>query len=103
MCRPHCAANSPLGSGRAIRHNPNMEPTPVTLAFDQGTLLVGGPPALVEALPHVQPDPRTGGHRAEGRHYRALVEHLLREKIPYQDNARSYGATPWRLRASRDP
>jgi superfamily II DNA or RNA helicase len=81
-----------------------MDPTPVTLAFDQGTLVLSGAsPDALGALPHVQHDPRTGVYRAEARHYRALVEQLLREKIPYKDDARAYQPTPWRLRASRDP
>ncbi len=81
-----------------------MDPTPVTVAFDQGTLVLGGASAdMLAALPHVQFDPRTSVHRAEARHYRAIMEHLVREKIPYKDDARAYPLTPWRLRASRDP
>ena len=51
----------------------------------------------------MQFDPRTNVHRAEARHYRAIMEHLVRAKIPYKDDARAYPLTPWRLRASRDP
>jgi superfamily II DNA or RNA helicase len=81
-----------------------MDSTPVTLNFDQGTLVIGGATQdLLATLPHVQFDARTNVYRAEARHYRAIVEHLLREKVPYKDTARDYEATPWRLRASRDP
>lgn len=81
-----------------------MDPTPVTVAFDQGTLVLGGPsPELLDTLPHVQFDPRTNVHRAEARYYRAIMEHLVREKIPFKDDARNYPLIPWRLRASRDP
>jgi superfamily II DNA or RNA helicase len=58
---------------------------------------------LLDRLPHVQYDARAERHRAEGRHYRALVEHLRRERIAYTDEARAYQPTPWTLRASRDP
>src|SRR5207302_10315488 len=42
-------------------------------------------------------------YRAEARAYRALVEHLRRNRIAYQDQARAYQPTPWPLRSSRDP
>jgi superfamily II DNA or RNA helicase len=81
-----------------------MDVSTVTIAFDQGTLVLGGAsPDVLGALPQVRFDPRTNVYRAEARHYRALVEHLLREKVPYKDDARAYQATPWRLRTSRDP
>ena len=35
--------------------------------------------------------------------YRALVEHLRREGIAYDDKARAYQPTPWTLRPSREP
>jgi superfamily II DNA or RNA helicase len=81
-----------------------MEPTPVCLAFDGGTLAVtGADPDRLAALPHCRHDPRTDAYRAEARHYRALVEHLRRHRVPYRDDARQYAPTPWRLRTSRDP
>jgi superfamily II DNA or RNA helicase len=81
-----------------------MESTPLHLTYEGGTVLVAGPDsAELAALPHVQHDPRTGGYRAQGRHYRALVEHFRREKIAYKDDARAWGQTPWPLRTSRDP
>jgi superfamily II DNA or RNA helicase len=81
-----------------------MSEAPVSLAFDGGTLVItGAAPERLQALPYCQHDPRTGVYRAEGRHYRALVEHLRREQIPYTDAARAWQPTPWRLRTSRDP
>jgi superfamily II DNA or RNA helicase len=81
-----------------------MDAAPIHLAFEGGTLiLTGGTPELLQSLPGCQPDPRTGAHRAEGRQYRAIVEQLRRDKVPYTDEARIYQATPWRLRTSRDP
>src|SRR5579885_343233 len=81
-----------------------MEPAPVRLTFDRGTLVVSGAPEeTLAALPGVRFDPRSHSHRAEARHYRAVVEHLRQHKIPYQDDARNYQPTPWPLRTSRDP
>ena len=81
-----------------------MEAITLRLTFDRGTIVVtGGAPELLDALPGLQVDPRTGVHRAEARHYRPIVEHLRRYNIPYEDQARTYQATPWPLRTSRDP
>jgi superfamily II DNA or RNA helicase len=81
-----------------------MSDSPVRLAFDGGTLvLTGATPEELAALPHVQLDSRAGVHRAEGRFYRPLVEHLRAHAIPYADEARAYQPTPWPLRTSRDP
>ncbi|HVS40584.1 MAG TPA: DEAD/DEAH box helicase family protein, partial [Gemmataceae bacterium] len=81
-----------------------MDAATIHLAFDGGTLVVTGPdPDQLAALPYCRLDERTGVRRAEAIHYRALVEHLRREKIPYTDAARAYQPTPWPLRTSRDP
>jgi superfamily II DNA or RNA helicase len=81
-----------------------MDEAPIHLAFEGGTLAVtGATPEHLAALPYCQPDPRSGGFRAEAVYYRALVEHLRRERIAYDDKARAYDPTPWTLRASRDP
>jgi superfamily II DNA or RNA helicase len=81
-----------------------MSAPPVHLAFEGGTLVVtGAMPEQLATLPYCRPDPRTGTHRTEARHYRALVEHLRREQVPYKDDARAYQPTPWPLRTSRDP
>jgi superfamily II DNA or RNA helicase len=81
-----------------------MTEQPLQLAFEGGTLVVSGAaPERLAALPHCRQDPRSGVYRAEGRHYRALVEHLRRGRIPYEDRARAYQPTPWPLRTSRDP
>src|SRR5689334_7886859 len=77
---------------------------PIRLAFDAGTLLVSGAaPARLLELPGVCFDPRTQQHRAEARHYRAVVEHLRAHKIAYADDARSYQPAEWRLRVEREP
>lgn len=76
---------------------------PIRLTFHDGTLVATGPADLVATLPGVQFDPRTGSHRAEGRAYRAVVEHLRRLRIAYRDEARAFQPTPWPLRTSRDP
>jgi superfamily II DNA or RNA helicase len=76
---------------------------PVTLRFDGGTLIVSGPPSVLDALPHGQFDARIGAHRAEARCYRPLVEFLRAQQIPYVDEARKYEAQPWTLRDPRMP
>jgi superfamily II DNA or RNA helicase len=83
---------------------PLMSDTPLHLAFEAGTLVVtGGTPELLAELPGCRFDPRANVHRAEGRSYRAVVEHLLARQLPYKDDARAYQKTPWPLRTSRDP
>jgi superfamily II DNA or RNA helicase len=81
-----------------------MEPAPLHLAFDGGTLVVSGAdPDLLAGLPGCRFDPRSGGYRAEGYHYRAIVESLRARKLPYRDEARSYQPTSWRLRSELKP
>ncbi|MFN4259339.1 MAG: DEAD/DEAH box helicase family protein [Gemmataceae bacterium] len=79
------------------------QPT-LTLTFDGGTLLLtGSEPELLSRLPGCQFDARAGMYRAEARCYRAIVEWLRREQVPYQDQARDYPLTAWSVRTSRDP
>src|SRR5580692_11121622 len=81
-----------------------MSQPPLRLVFDNGTLVCSAAaPELLSALPGVQFDPRSNAYRAEARHYRAIMEHIVRQKIPYQDDARAYDKTPWSLHASREP
>jgi superfamily II DNA or RNA helicase len=81
-----------------------MEHLVLTLAFDRGTLVVSGAaPERLAALPGCRPDPRSGGYRAEARHYRAIVEHVRGQQWTYHDEARAYEPTPWALRTSREP
>ncbi len=83
---------------------PGMDAPPIHLTFDGGTVLVaGGTPEQLAALPGCVLDPRVGTYRAEGRHYRAIVETIRRHRFPYRDDARAYGATPWQLRTEREP
>ena len=84
-----------------------MADEPIQLTYNRGTVVVGGGPEGFEfqSLPGVLFDPRTSTHRAQGRHYRAIVEQLMREKRPYQDTARGWPteATGWKLNAERSP
>lgn len=84
-----------------------MSDTPLALTYDRGTVVIdGGPPAFnYTSLPGVLFDPRTSTHRAQGRHYRAIVEHLIRQKLAYTDAARDWDNKPagWKLNAARTP
>jgi superfamily II DNA or RNA helicase len=81
-----------------------MEPNPIHLAFEGGTVVVtGGTPEQLAALPLCKHDSRADVYRAEGRGYRPLVEHLRANSIAYKDEARAWQPTPWPLRTSRDP
>jgi superfamily II DNA or RNA helicase len=87
------------------RDNPFMSDKPIQLSYDRGTVVVAGGPDWFEfqSLPGVLFDPRTSSHRAQGRHYRAIVEQLIREKKPYEDSARGWPAeqSGWKLNAER--
>ena len=84
-----------------------MDDTPLTLTYDRGTVVISSGPAAFNynSLPGVLFDPRTSTHRAQGRHYRAIVEHILREKLPYTDTARGWENKPteWKLSTDRVP
>jgi superfamily II DNA or RNA helicase len=84
-----------------------MSDAPVQLSYDRGTVVVtGGPDGFVPAtLPGVLFDPRTSTHRAQGRHYRGIVEQLIRDKLKYEDTARGWPTeqTGWKLNAERVP
>jgi superfamily II DNA or RNA helicase len=78
--------------------------TPINLTFDGGTIVVtGGTDEDRCNLPFVATDPRTNTERAEGRHYRSIVEQLRARKIAYQDSARVYAETKWQLKSERTP
>jgi superfamily II DNA or RNA helicase len=77
------------------------------LSYDAGTVLLTEAPDGFDfsQLPQVKFDPRTSSYRAQGRHYRGLVEYLVKEKIPYTDKARSWENQPmgWVLKTDREP
>ncbi|HET6572753.1 MAG TPA: DEAD/DEAH box helicase family protein [Fimbriiglobus sp.] len=77
------------------------------LAYDRGTVLVSlGPPGFdYAALPGVLFDPRTSTYRAQGRYYRAIVEHCIKQKLPYTDEARGWENKDagWKLTTDRTP
>jgi superfamily II DNA or RNA helicase len=77
---------------------------PIHLGYHEGTVvLTGSTPELLESLPGVRMDIRTETYRAEGRSYRAIIEHLRRHGLEYVDEARGWKQSPWPLRISRDP
>jgi superfamily II DNA or RNA helicase len=81
-----------------------MDQCAITLAFDGGSITVeGGDADLRERLPGCRFDARTGQHRAEARHYRAIVELFRREKIAYVDQARAYEPLAWEMQIDREP
>ncbi len=82
-----------------------MNQNPIQLSYDRGTVVISCTADGFEPtnLPGVLYDPRTMTHRAQGRHYRAIVEQLIREKCLYEDTARGWPAeqTGWKLNAER--
>ena len=81
-----------------------MDSTPLTLAFEGGTVVItGGTEGQHSSLPGVLHDQRTNVGRAEGRQYRRIVEFLRASKIAYQDNARAWAETKWDLKSERTP
>jgi len=87
--------------------NRSMSEMPVHLSYDRGTVLVGGGPEGFDysTLPGVLFDPRTSTYRAQGRHYRSIVERLLSQKLAYTDSARGWDNAPtqWKMNAEREP
>jgi superfamily II DNA or RNA helicase len=81
-----------------------MQLPSLRLGFDGGTLVLrDAVPEFMLSLPGVRHDPRSDTFRAEGQYYRAIVEHLLQEKLPYRDEARAYDKTPWTLLSEKEP
>ncbi len=83
-----------------------MPDAPLLLTADRGTLLLVAPPGVEPtAFPGVLFDPRTLTYRAQGRHYRGIVEQCIREKIPYRDQARGWDNSPagFKLHTDRKP
>lgn len=84
-----------------------MSETPLQLAYDRGTVAVSGGPAGFDflSLPGVLFDPRTTSWRAPGRAYRAIVEQIVRQKLPYVDEARGWEnkTSGWVIQSKRDP
>lgn len=77
---------------------------PLQLRFDQGTVVVDGvPDGNPEGLPGLRIDPRTGGYRAEGIFYRAIVERLRERKLDYEDKARNYQPSRWSMLVAKEP
>ncbi|HEY1956948.1 MAG TPA: DEAD/DEAH box helicase family protein [Polyangiaceae bacterium] len=74
-----------------------------TLRFDGGTIEVRGLAADVALPAFVRWDPRAAAHRAPAVAYADLVRWLVREKIAFEDTARSYGDLPHGARIHREP
>ena len=87
---------------RRVAQRPHRS-QPLRLLFDAGTLVVEGLREDDErSLPGVKFDPRTRQFRAEAIWYRTIVEQSAATQTPYQDAARAYEPTPWRLQVAKD-
>ncbi len=88
---------------QAVATAPRAAPRP-KLVFEEGTIVVEG---LAEGedlgLPGVVFDPRAKVYRAEAIWYRKIVEHLLKEEISRDDQARAYEVIPWRFQVAKEP
>lgn len=77
---------------------------PLRIQFDAGTLILSSAPdALLQQFPGCRFDERTGVFRTEARHYRAIVESLRAQNIPFNDEARNYQPLDCKLRSTRMP
>src|SRR5207245_1182715 len=96
--------NAQLGNSCPLGNNTYMANASVEISFEGGTVLISAsPPDIIKALPGCCIDHRVGAYRAEARHYRAIVEWLRKNDVPYRDGARQYEHVSWTLRTSRDP
>lgn len=75
----------------------------VTLRFDGGTIETRNLPQDHATPPFLLWDARAGAHRAPAVSYADLVRWLVREKIAYEDGARTYGDLPHGARVHREP
>jgi superfamily II DNA or RNA helicase len=74
------------------------------IQYDAGTLvLANADDEVLQSLPGVQYDARTNVHRAEGRHYRAIIESLRQNQHAFTDDARQYQALECKLNSTRTP
>lgn len=81
-----------------------MDGARLHLSFEGGTLLLtGGTATQLDGLPGCRADPRTGGHRAEARYYRAIVEHIRKLGWAYRDEARAFQPGVWKILTDREP
>jgi superfamily II DNA or RNA helicase len=92
--------SDPAGSSNG--HAGAAENGSIRLVFDAGTLVVEGPREGDETgLPGVKYDFRTRQFRAEAIWYRTIVEQLRARKLAYQDAARAYEPSSWRMQVAK--
>ena len=76
----------------------------IRLRFDGGTVVVaGGAPEELATLPGSRFDPRSNSYRAEGRAYRAIVEHRLVQQLEHHRWRRPIGSPLSQQRRQRCP
>ena len=75
----------------------------LALRFDGGTIEARGLPPDATTPPFLLWDARAAAHRAAAVAYADLVRWLVREKIAFEDGARSYGDLPHAARVHREP
>ena len=81
----------------------DVAPGSLRLVFDAGTVLIEGLPEGADlGLPGAQFDHRTRQFRAPAMHYKAIVQHLLHEKVAFTDAARDYQKVSWKIRVDRE-
>ncbi len=81
-----------------------MMSVPLRIEFDAGTLTFSSlTDALARQLPDVHLDPRNNAHRAEARHYRAIIEFLRQDGHEFIDEARAYQPLACKLHETRTP
>jgi superfamily II DNA or RNA helicase len=77
---------------------------PIILRYDAGTIVIDGvADAVAVKLSGVSFDPRVRLFRAEGRHYRGIVEQLRADKLDHTDEARAWRPIEWKMKAEREP
>lgn len=80
-----------------------MKADEVALQFDAGTLVVEGAAESTQLPSAFKWDERVRRWRAPALAYRQVVQELIRQKIPYKDDARTYDEFEFRMKLAIEP